>query len=230
MEIHCLVWLVVCLLNTENTFGVPIDDTYQGLTSVRDDIDPSISVLICYGNFISSITKSDFNDKYQMLTEIYLDNNLITIIERGCFKGTALRDISFRDNLLTAFPDFSEVKDTLDAIYLKYNKIQKISRTEVDYLTKISSIDLSYNPLTQLPQLTLFHPSLIWLDLNEIELECCWITIWLKRKPDTLTVELDSAPCSHPSKWEVINWENINEEMLLQHTCGESFDVYIHLA
>ncbi|ELU17717.1 hypothetical protein CAPTEDRAFT_217857 [Capitella teleta] len=220
MEIRRLVWLLACLLNAENTFGVPIFDDYQGLTSVRDNIDPSVSVLICIGNSISIITKSDLNDKYPMLTEIYLDHNLLAIVERGCFKGTALKYISLSYNLLTVFSDFREVKDTLESINLEGNKIQKISTTEVDYLTKISNIVLSDNPLTQLPQLTLFHPSLIWLNLNGIELDCCSLTIWLKRKPVTLGLLMNIRPCSYPPEWNMTKWESITDDMLLQNTCA----------
>ncbi|ELU17716.1 hypothetical protein CAPTEDRAFT_217856 [Capitella teleta] len=102
MEIHRSLWLLVCLLNAQNTFVVSISYIGLGLTSIPDEIDPSVSNLEFFDNSISIITKSNFNDKYPDLADIVLDKNSITAVERGCFKGTALREISFVQNRLTA--------------------------------------------------------------------------------------------------------------------------------
>ncbi|ELT94905.1 hypothetical protein CAPTEDRAFT_192183 [Capitella teleta] len=223
MQIHRLVWLFICLLSAETSFGVRVEREYEGLTSIPEDIDPNVYLLNCKYNEISNITKSDFNDKYPNLQYIFLTHNEITTVESGCFKGTALREMTLMYNQLTFFPDFRKVKDTLEVIDLYDNRIHKISRAEIDYLTKISEIYLSCNPLVQLPQFTRLLPSLSYLYLIDIELECCSQTIWLKRQPDTLYVRMSSEPCSHPSQWSMMNWDDITEDMLLQHTCGERF-------
>ncbi|ELU17720.1 hypothetical protein CAPTEDRAFT_217863 [Capitella teleta] len=224
MEIHRSLWLLVCLLNAQNTFVVSISYIGLGLTSIPDEIDPSVSNLEFFDNSISIITKSNFNDKYPDLADIVLDKNSITAVERGCFKGTALREISFVQNRLTVFPDFREVKETLGIVLLDQNNIGKISRAEMDFLTRLSHIALSDNPLVQLPPLTRLLPSLTDLKLRNIELKCCSCEIWLKVKPNTLTLDLNSEPCTHPSKWNMTKWENITEDMLLQQTCGESIE------
>ena len=108
MEIHRLVWLLACLLNFEETFGVPVYRSYQGLTTIPANIDQSVTVLYLQGNAISSIQKSDFNDKYPLLDHIYIHSNIITTIENGCFKGTVLKQVKIYNNQLTFFPDFRE--------------------------------------------------------------------------------------------------------------------------
>ncbi|ELU01439.1 hypothetical protein CAPTEDRAFT_206788 [Capitella teleta] len=228
MEIHLLVWLL-CLLNSENSLGVSIWHGGQGLTSIPDNIETSVSELGCSNNNISAITKSDFNDKYPALVLITLKNNEITTVEYGCFKGTALRQIVLGWNLLTVFPDFREVKDTLEYIDLVNNKIPKISRTELDYLTKISGIQLNNNPLVQVPQLTRLLPTLNKLSVYGIELDCCSLTIWLKRKPNTLDLGMNIRPCSYPSTWNATKWESITEGMLLQNTCEVRKECLDHL-
>ncbi|ELU16899.1 hypothetical protein CAPTEDRAFT_195130 [Capitella teleta] len=221
MEIGRLMWMTVCLLNIGQTFGLYFSClNHSGLTSIPGDIDPSVSYLYCKYNEISTITRSDFNDKYPELETVFLGWNKITSVERGCFKGTVLKLINFYDNQLTIFPDFYEVKNTLTMVSLAQNRITKISINEINYLTKLAKLYLSNNPLVQLPELTNLCPSLDLLYLIDIELECCQSTVWLKRIPDTLYVRMNEQPCSTPSKWNQTNWNDLTEDMLLQQPCG----------
>ncbi|ELT88740.1 hypothetical protein CAPTEDRAFT_209379 [Capitella teleta] len=158
----------------------------------------------------------NFENDNQMLAEA----GLLKCNENMNKRTYKCNEMSYKP--LTAFPDFRKMKDTLVYIDLKGNEIQKIPRTEVDYMTKISKIVLAGNPLKQLPKLTIFLLSLTWLDLRGIQLECFWNTTWMKRIPDTLTlIGFSQRRCSHPSKWNMMNRESITEDMLLQQTCGE---------
>ncbi|ELU16898.1 hypothetical protein CAPTEDRAFT_195129 [Capitella teleta] len=221
MEIGRLMWMTVCLLDIEQTFGLYFSCLYHsGLTSIPGDIDPSVSDLDCRNNEISTITRSDFNDKYPDLETVSLSWNKITSVEYGCFKGTVLKLINLYDNQLTIFPDFYEVKDTLAIVSVAKNRITKISNNEINYLNKLATLYLNNNSLVQLPELANLCPSLDLLYLIDIELECCQSTVWLKRIPDTLYVQMNEQPCSTPLKWNQTNWNDLTEDMLLQQSCG----------
>ncbi|ELT94972.1 hypothetical protein CAPTEDRAFT_217807 [Capitella teleta] len=218
MNSQHLLWLLICSLNFENSFGLRVNVKNVGLTSVPSVIDPTVSTFLASGNLISTIHKSDFNDIYPNLSFIELSDNEIVIIESGCFRGTVLRRIELQSNQLTAFPDLSEVKDTIEIIRLQNNKITQISREEIAHLTNVTIINLSNNPLVQLPEFTRFFAFLTELYIKDIDLKCDSSTIWLKRIPDTLNLLLDNEPCSYPAEWRLIPWVNITEDALLQQT------------
>lgn len=221
---HRLVWVLGFLLNLGNASGEWIHFDSKGLTSIPDDIEPTVDLLYCSKNNISAIHRSDFNDKYPDLYYITLTDNIITSIESGCFRGTILTSIFLTRNQLTAFPDFHEVKDYLKHVFIAKNLITNISRGEVDYLTKMTELILQDNPIVQLPEITkLGLPVLKLLDLRGIEMDCCSSNVWLKRTPDILVLHIDYLPCSTPSKWTATPWVDITEDMLLLHHCGENF-------
>lgn len=231
MLTHRLVWLLTLLsllLALQDTLGDVweyFDD--QGLTSVPDDIDPGVDVLYCEENNISSILRSDFNDKYPDLYYLSLSKNVITSIESGCFRGTVLKNIILSVNQLTAFPDFREVKDIIRNIYIKYNLITSISKEQVSYLTNLGRLSLNGNPLVQFPDFIKLFPLLKLLHMSSIEMECCSCVVWLKRLPDTFDLDMDTKPCRTPSKWTETPWDDMSEEMLLRQRCGESSLVLI---
>ncbi|ELU01399.1 hypothetical protein CAPTEDRAFT_56287, partial [Capitella teleta] len=76
-------------------------------------------------NKITSISRRDIAN-LASLFRIDLSHNQISSIETKCFKKTNLRWISLNNNKLTDFPDFSEVKDTLEAVYINNNLITNI--------------------------------------------------------------------------------------------------------
>ncbi|ELT93097.1 hypothetical protein CAPTEDRAFT_201048, partial [Capitella teleta] len=171
MKSQHLLWLLICSLNFENSFGLRVNVKNVGLTSVPSVIDPTVSAFLASGNLISIIHKSDFNDIYPNLNFIELNDNAIVIIESGCFRGTVLRRIELQSNQLTAFPDLSEVKDTIEIIRLQNNKITQISREEIAHLTNVTIINLSNNPLVQLPEFTRFFAFLTELYIKGIDLK-----------------------------------------------------------
>ncbi|ELU03467.1 hypothetical protein CAPTEDRAFT_192365 [Capitella teleta] len=215
-----LVLFCACLLNFRNVSGV-LEGEYekQGLTSIPTDIDPDITNLNIWNNDLTSVQQSDFNDKYPYLIFIGLSKNEVSYIEDGCFRGTVLKTFSINNNQLTTISDFSEVKNTMEKLKMTNNLIAKISSDEISYLSNLNTLMLNENPLVQLPDVTKFLPSLTNLDIQNTNLECCCPMIWLKRKPDSLVVEMDSEPCFNPPKWTTTPWDQISEAMLLQQEC-----------
>ncbi|ELU04959.1 hypothetical protein CAPTEDRAFT_184963 [Capitella teleta] len=227
MKILCVALLIHCWLNFELILGLSL--VSSGLTSIPVGINPDVSELRLKDNKISTIHRSDFNDKYPRLYHVGLGENLLTSIETGCFRGTVLQTILLGYNKLTAFPDFREVKDTLETVSLKFNQVTKISQEDVNYLTKLTKLNLRNNSIVQLPELTMLLPSLLDLDLVGNELECCNSTAWLKRIPDALRLKSDNPPCIKPCEWKRIAWENVTEGMLLETPCEMQLPMWHHI-
>jgi hypothetical protein len=90
--------------------------TYKRLTIVPDDIPSDATTINLYNNRISKIHKANFNGTFPQLADLYLQDNMISSVDKGCFEGTALSKINLGNNQLTTFPDFSAVKNTLKTI------------------------------------------------------------------------------------------------------------------
>ncbi|ELT91649.1 hypothetical protein CAPTEDRAFT_202187 [Capitella teleta] len=116
MEIRRLLWLLVCLANFEERLCGNVNLSGKSLTSLPDDI-------------------------VQNVTHLYLnDENDITSIESGCFKGTNLNWLRLSSNELTSIPDLHEVSTTLTILNVDSNEIATIAVEELSYLIKLISI------------------------------------------------------------------------------------------
>jgi hypothetical protein len=83
---------------------------FSNLQSVPEDIPAGVVILNLTDNNITVVT---IRDTYSQLEELKMQRNHLSYIEDKCFKGTILQGITLTDNLLTRFPDFSEVKRAL---------------------------------------------------------------------------------------------------------------------
>ncbi|ELU03942.1 hypothetical protein CAPTEDRAFT_197197 [Capitella teleta] len=221
MEVRRLLWLLACLLNIPGNTSELEEYYYNNhLTSIPLGISTNVTSLILYRNAISAIRKLDFNDQFPYLHHINLEANRITAIESGCFKGTILRTINLSHNQLIVFPEFNEVKGTLEKIIMRVNAIVKLSREDVAYLSRISELDLRVNPIVHLPDFSKLLPSLAVLKIETIELECCWKNAWMKQTASSLFIFMDIQPCKSPSKWNSTDWHQITDDMLLQQPCN----------
>ncbi|ELU06098.1 hypothetical protein CAPTEDRAFT_212693 [Capitella teleta] len=194
------LWPIFCWLSIRITLG---DNSFV-----------AVSELYCQNKGISTIQKTDFNDEH--IENLYLDRNTISSVEIGSFKGTNLRVFQAANNQLTKIPDFHEVRDTLLSIELYNNSITIILREEIIYLTKIYRLSLENNPLEHVLDFPRLLPSLEYLNLKKVGLNCDSSIVWLKRIADDFQVEMDDAPCRSPPEWTTTPWANITEEMLLQ--------------
>jgi hypothetical protein len=103
----------------------------KGLTSVPTDISSDVSEIFLTSNKILSVHQSNFNGKFPMLLDLRLGYNRIRTIERGCFSGTVIATIGFAFNLLTTFPDLSQVSQTVEVIILRGNHMSHILPEDV---------------------------------------------------------------------------------------------------
>mgnify|MGYP001546991951 CR=1 FL=1 len=214
MELVCLLFVLLKFVPTVD--AVTVDRSFEGLTSVPDDIDTNVTRLLMNNNEISAITQSDFNDKYPDLEELKLESNNISSVERGCFRATILAIINLANNRLSSFPDFCQVQTTLREVHLQSNRISTVAAGGISCLTVLETLDLSNNPLLSLPDLSQNLPSLTTLKMQNISFRCC--------SADACISDLivDHSPCrsssSYPS-WEGNAWSAINKTQLQNTIC-----------
>ncbi|ELU08135.1 hypothetical protein CAPTEDRAFT_71429, partial [Capitella teleta] len=120
-------------------------------------------------NEIKNISRMDIANLTRLF-KIELSGNQISSIETSCFKGTTLRWISLNNNKLTDFPDFSEVKDTIEEVYINNNEIKNISRMDIANLTRLFKIDLSHNQISSIETSCFKGTTLRWISLNNNKL------------------------------------------------------------
>ncbi|ELU17269.1 hypothetical protein CAPTEDRAFT_192847 [Capitella teleta] len=219
MEVRHLACLLVCLLKTGQAVQTVFEYDSQSLTSVPDSISSELVELSLVYNLITQISQADFNDKYPDLKTLSFSDNKISFVESGCFKGTQLLFINLENNLLTNFPDFHEVNNTLLAVYVTSNAITKISEEEINYLTNLKYLHLAENPIVSLPDLPMNLPALQYLELTGISFHCCSGIAWIRRESE-ITIDTDTYPCNSQSKWTSSSLQDITEEMLLNEPCA----------
>jgi hypothetical protein len=181
-------------------------------------------------NAITSIRQPDFNDQFPELFILYCGSNLIHSIEHGYFRGTHLNNINFYNNRLTAFPDFSEVTDTLKIISLVHNKICHVPGYAVRDLRVLQNLNLEHNPLVRITEELFNLTSLTWFVLSNTSPLCCRDMAWLKDMEiqfDAVKFWTSQASCSAGTTLENHLWDDVTEDQLMDEECpepGSTFD------
>ncbi|ELU11105.1 hypothetical protein CAPTEDRAFT_209392 [Capitella teleta] len=219
MEIRHLLWLLVVVVSFEERFCLFVVFQGKHLTSVPGNISPAVWQIFLNINDITTIRQVDFNDKYPKLFDLVINDNRITTIESGCFKGTVLKMLILRANELTTFPDLLEVSHTLTILDLSSNKITTIEVDKLTYLTKLTTLYLSDNRLSTFPDIRHVMPSLADLWLMKNPLDCCCSNVWMKQVENGLSITLGN--CAHPPGWVHKPYSWITEDMLLRQPCQE---------
>ena len=106
------------------------------------------------------------------LQTLVISGNKITSFNFHCLTGfTKLSVINLNGNKFREFPDFHmadlPIPNQLETLHLKMNRINAISEVQMSPLTSLTKLDLSYNKLTELPELYKLSPVLEDLDLAE---------------------------------------------------------------
>jgi Leucine-rich repeat (LRR) protein len=147
------------------------------LTSVPLNIpDPTHKTFIDLGK---NPNHPDFSNKFPILSTLFLQNNWITAIDCGCFRGTVISKICPSFNQLTAFPDFFAIRNTLARIFLYDNQIHRV--TSNDGLSQLNWLSLMNNSLVMKADHFILLDGFQWLTLSNAQLMCCKDTAWLKR-------------------------------------------------
>ncbi|ELU14465.1 hypothetical protein CAPTEDRAFT_210920 [Capitella teleta] len=195
MEIRHLFWLLACLGNFGGRICEIVNLANKGLTSVPDNISTNVMQLDIQDNAITTIHRTDFNDKYWTLLSINFTNNKLSHFEEGCFNGTHLQSAYFTMNELTAVPDLQYVV-RVSLWYLRFdsNRISKLLATDFNNLnlldlnltnnsialidpgcfkgtTRLGNLHLNLNELTSFPALPELEGILekLFLDSNKID-------------------------------------------------------------
>jgi hypothetical protein len=195
-----------------------------GLTSVPDTIPPDADTINLKQNQISYISQGDFNNKFPDLSVIDLSSNDITGIDDGCFRGTILEKISTGYNKLTKFPDFSQVKDTLQRIGMNFNSITSVSTGEVEYLTRLQILTLRSNPLVHITEHLRIIESLVLID---VQLICCRNLTWIKEMGSNATTT--GAECAS-GDWTLSGraWSSLSKAELQSEPCRTPDEIGEH--
>ena len=199
--------------------AAPLHMDGVGCTSVPDPLpEPDdcsgclYNTIYLQNNRISHIRKSDFtNSNVPCLQKLHLHNNVISSIEDGCFAGTRLNSIILAGNLLTSFPDFTEVKHTLTYIDLTNNSITMIRTAE---LPALNHLYMNGNPLVSFPDYSDPFPALEALMIGPAAgVRCC---IWMKE--NQLFID-EPFNCSWPPQVVGKQWDDISSDDLSGTFC-----------
>ena len=139
-------------------------------------------------------------------------------MEKGCFQGTILNLIRFKDNQLSYFPDFCSVNATLKTLTLGNNQISSVSEKDISCLKILETLGLNGNPMLFLPDVSQLFPSLVTLSVRRIQFTCCAAIAWMK---DIDIVNIDDAPCNWPPSLNGTDWSTISNGTLRGLSCGE---------
>ena len=133
---------------------------------------------------------------------ILLYNNNISIVDQDALVGmTALETFSLNNNLLTEFPNFLPVKDTILMIFLQSNFITTIPADIVE-LQVLQVLFLNENPITYLPVLTGLS-NLVDFYCTHTLLEYINETTFMNLN-NLVVIELTATPFTSPNMTELI--------------------------
>jgi hypothetical protein len=147
-----------------------------------------------------------------------LKNNSIADVELGCFIGMRLVDVNFNLNNLTDIPSLWSIKNTLEVLRVASNAITTIKPSDIEYLTKLNSIFIGFNPISHLIDFSEVLPSLQYIGLRRLSIECCWETVWLKTT--SVTVLTVTTTCKAPPSLDGVLFDDVPETKLAGTPCG----------
>ena len=158
------------------------------------------------------------------------------------------------DNQLTAFPDFTFCKDTIEVISAIFNQITRLSLSILSHfgalsvlnlfgnqltfveplqegqtLLSIMQINVGYNHLSSFPELCQpspkgNDPNLV-IYLTDNPLHCGTCLAWLKKCPyDIIIAEYADPTCASPVELHGTDFESVTLEQLQNTTCEEPSD------
>ena len=155
------------------------------------------------------------------------------------------------DNQLTAFPDFTFSKDTIEVISAIFNQITRLSLSTLSQLGALSVLNLfgnqltsveplqkgqtlqsivhinvGYNQLRSFPELCQPSPKgndkLIYLTDNPLHCGTC--LAWLKKCPyDIIIAEYAEPTCSSPAELSGMDFESVTLEQLQYIICEDPY-------
>jgi hypothetical protein len=203
----------------DSSDGVVYTRNVRDLAQIPVDIGSDATVIYLGGNKLTAIRQSDFNNKFPNLAEIVFRFNLIATINKGCFQGTVLIELSLNDNLLTEFPDLSEVAGTLKLRYLQNNRIENVFADDVRGLIKLKMLTLFGKPLLHVTDQFLQLPDFTRLNLTNAVIACCNASAWLKGMGTRASTV--GVICSHTTSLAGKSWSAVSEDLLRVVPCGE---------
>ena len=146
---------------------------------------------------------------------IMLMNNNISIVDQDALVGmTALETFNLRNNLLTEFPNFLPVKNTILMIFLRSNFITTIPANIVE-LQVLEVLALSENPITYLPVLTGLSHLTNFYGIQTL-LEYINETTFMNLN-NLVLIELTDSPFTSPNMTELIVSPSVHT-LLLEDT------------
>ncbi|XP_035665461.1 uncharacterized protein LOC118408715 [Branchiostoma floridae] len=125
--------------------------SYQGITSVPQDLPTTITGLNLRGNQITSISQSDFSRYRNLETLNLVDNNISTINSQAFYLLPNLTKLELDSNQITILRDdmFTGLGN-LQTLYLYSSEISDIQAGTFSSTPQLTSLYMDYNKLTVL--------------------------------------------------------------------------------
>ncbi|ELU04576.1 hypothetical protein CAPTEDRAFT_207378 [Capitella teleta] len=199
-----------------------IEFSEQGLTSLQQTW-PSYHYeikIVARSNNISEISAVESNCSDSPLKRLNLKGNRIWRIEVDSFRTCQLTYLNLVENKLTSIPDLRNIGGTLEKLHIGGNQIEIVRVSDISYMVELTELYLGPNPTVSFPDLTYHLPTLQYLEINTIILDCCQDYAWLKNAAN-LTIVTDVEPCINPPKWVAQNWTSLQYDELLTEPCAD---------
>ncbi|KAI8483936.1 hypothetical protein Bbelb_383260 [Branchiostoma belcheri] len=141
----------------------------RGLSSVPQDLPTSITSLTLSGNYITTLSQSDFS-RYSSLTTLQLQYNQISVINSGAFYSlTVLTKLWLSSNELPSLRKDTFVGlDSLQILRLNSNNIHSIEAGAFNATPQLRELWLRYNNIVSITAGVLVNlPRLQHIDLSD---------------------------------------------------------------
>lgn len=218
-ETNRLIVLFTCALFFKS--GTQLRISNQNLKTIPTNIPKDTVGLYLADNSISTIATTDLSELTKF-ESFYIPRNSLTTVEDGSFADLrSLTTMVLSENRLKKFPDFNNIKNTVQFINLDDNFITVVAETDVEHLTTLRALGISNNPLIRIPDFETLLTSLTTLNLERVKLTCCWKVAYLKNVPDAV-LSIDAIPCKYPPQFVDVAWNNIKESDMWADPCGEN--------
>ena len=159
-----VVWMLLVVSSPVHSV-VTYSGYNLGLIEVPGNIALDVTTVNLDKNAIMQVEDLAFA-AYTQLDTLKLSTNAITSVSPTGFNNTVITDLYLSSNLLTEFPPLNLIGNTLDMLKMNLNDINTMASEVLSSLSVLRFLDVSYNQLASLENITLLAGCLEDLVVN----------------------------------------------------------------